>query len=78
MQHQKLPRQLSVLELNRLAWNRSKDPIVEFVNRQKVPLFEEKMTIGAPDKLRKAIFQVYDNSLFKLCATYPITVLLPA
>ena len=78
MKNAKLPRQLSVIEYNRLAWNRSKDPLVEFVNRQQVPLFEEKLTVGPPEKLRKAIFQVYDNSLFKLCATYPTTVVLPA
>lgn len=34
IRNQKLPKQLSVIEQNRLAWNRSKDPIVEFVNRQ--------------------------------------------
>lgn len=71
-------KQPSVVEINRLAWARAKDPLVEFINRQKVPLFEEKLTIGQPEKARKAVFQVYDNSLFKLCPTYPITLLLPA
>lgn len=42
--------------MNRIAYNRCKDPLVEFVVRQKVPIFEEKMTIGQPEKLRKAIF----------------------
>jgi len=49
-------KQLSVVEINRLAWARSKDPLVEFVNRQKVPLFEDKITVGAPEKSRKALF----------------------
>jgi hypothetical protein len=64
--------------MNKLAWRRAADPLVEFVTRQNVPLFEEKLTIGPPEKVRKAIFQSYDNSWFKLCATYPMTLLLPA
>lgn len=49
-------KQLSIVEINRLAWARSKDPLVEFVNRQNVPLFEDKITVGAPEKSRKALF----------------------
>lgn len=66
---------LSLNGLNKLAWRRTQDPLVEFVNRQKVPLYEAKDAIGP---VRKAAFQVYDNSLFKLCPTYPMTLLFPA
>ena len=49
-------RELSAIELNKVAWSRTKDPLVEFVNRQNCPLFEEKLTIGAPERVRKACF----------------------
>jgi len=42
--------------MNKMAWNRCKDPLIGFVNRQKLPLYEDKMTVGKPDASRKAIF----------------------
>lgn len=67
---------IKLLELNQKTWSLTSDPIKEF-QRQGCNFFQQTGFSKVP-KQREALFQIFDNSRYNLCSSYPAKLVFPA
>ena len=70
-----LTRTIKLLELNQKVWG-TFTPLKEF-QRQGCSFYQRSSTNVVPMN-REALFQIYDNSQYSLCQTYPSQLVFPA